>query len=1383
MWATLVLATFLLHLPSHIAGRGLVFRIGATVGRDGPCAPLYNETVLGYQYFFSIMEQQPSIMVKDAVGEQYTLQLKLKLVSHDCTDGGAAAAMESLIHGTPPNPTTGDPGSPPVHLLLGGNGINALQDSMQANNASRLLLHCCTARDSVFELDLQHVYGLFTPASLYTGPILRTMALRGLKRIAIAYSVESPLFVQLCEGALPQLSALSGLRPGFGAAVAFNYSAAEAEVPGFWEDAGERVAQAGADVLIACDEMERTSRLVHRLHNIGHRLSAVWLASWGNVSDFLTYLDGYGEYAMTTVQWMPSLPYADPMFGSAAEYAAAFSKATGHEASYFGAAASASGYVFLSALQRAISLCDLSRVSDTNTTDSFMWDAGALSCYDASHPSHVMANTTGDAVLSYVLRTLNMETFFGPIGFNSYRQNIFHPAIVAQVISGELAAVLPLDVAERTLVMPIPEPEPPKKRWVSTPAGVALITLFCIFVTVLAVCLALAGFVYAGRRLPHWSITAAVEIKHSDIKVDIAPVLNMDGTFEPGEGVYRGTRVKLVVATELLPAAAPRSLRMPLTGHCSAVALEDRSARPSRCGDVVEGAALPALPSTQMSTQGNLEGQASVKNLLRNQSSELPTTSYGYPASYALATSAQPCSPTGRSAMRKRRQLSATVWRAMRLQHPRICPILGIVWNWPDLLEGGGVVPVIVRQWYEFDSLDRLLENETVPLPLMTKANIAQGVAEALAYLHAQEPPIVAGPIDASRVIIDKNFNPHYFTRVTSLDPAYTTVEPFGSPARGKSRSLAGPSKSSAMQPPVFGRVSGSQLPNMSRVSGSQLPALAKTSASQTAPQQLGSQPPQQQAPVPIPPVADRPSPAILPTLWPRTPLDEARIDKLLDGAGTNGALRVSPGSTTGPAGPYTRAGTGLGSGISTGPAVAITVQYLPSKEQDAYEFGILLCRMFSSALTADLSRRRLLSSGQVLGAVEGEVGSSAAVPLSLQQPFEEEQVANALVELMDMCPPLGELAEACMQRDCQLTFTDILRALEQCVMPALTESASVIHAGKRTLGGLLTPTRKPGLDPLSSIRPVAPGSRACASCDIDARCPTGKVLKLEVEGRSASCTKQDNLRSSGIPTLIRTTVMQDDLLYDIFPPKVARALQAGEAVQPERYDCVSIFFSDVVGYTDLCGQLQPGEVMDLVHRLYSSFDDLIRSLRLFKVETVGDAYLAVGNLRWPQPDSHARLMTQFAFAAIRAANSLPVHPERPELGCVHIRVGLHCGPVVGSVVGTLNRRYCLFGDAVNTAARMEHNSKADRVHCSAAFAALLQEQWPVGAQVTSRGVRPIKGKGPMETFWVEERYPEGDTSRAVRTEADLDASRLRNASVCSGSTAAAAPLDFLATC
>ncbi|KAF5843324.1 hypothetical protein DUNSADRAFT_17902 [Dunaliella salina] len=209
-----------------------------------------------------------------------------------------------------------------------------------------------------------------------------------------------------------------------------------------------------------------------------------------------------------------------------------------------------------------------------------------------------------------------------------------------------------------------------------------------------------------------------------------------------------------------------------------------------------------------------------------------------------------------------------------------------------------------------------------------------------------------------------------------------------------------------------------------------------------------------------------------------------------------------------------------------------------------------------------------------------------------------------------------------------------------------------------------------------------------------------------------------------------------DDLLYELFPNHVADALKAGCTPDPEPYPCVSIFFSDVCGYTNICSELSPQEVMDMLHRLYSRFDALAAQLRLFKVETVGDAWMGVANLKHPQPDCHARLMAQFAFGCVAAANQELICPARPELGHIHIRVGVHCGPVMGAVVGTLNRRFGLFGDTVNVASRMESTSVKDHVQVSAPFYKLLLEQWPEGAKLAvDQGVRTIKGKGAMRTY------------------------------------------------
>jgi len=208
-------------------------------------------------------------------------------------------------------------------------------------------------------------------------------------------------------------------------------------------------------------------------------------------------------------------------------------------------------------------------------------------------------------------------------------------------------------------------------------------------------------------------------------------------------------------------------------------------------------------------------------------------------------------------------------------------------------------------------------------------------------------------------------------------------------------------------------------------------------------------------------------------------------------------------------------------------------------------------------------------------------------------------------------------------------------------------------------------------------------------------------------------------------------------VLYDVFPPKIADSLREGKKVEPESRELVTIFFSDVVGFTEISSKLSPLKISDMLDRMYTRFDELSRRHDVFKVETIGDAYMAVTNLVKDQPDHTVRI-ANFAIDAIRAANETPIDIENLSLGCVEIRVGFHSGSVVANVVGRVNPRYCLFGDTVNTASRMESNSETNRIHCSEKSANLLYRQCPE-MPLVCRGVIPIKGKGQMQTFWVNE--------------------------------------------
>ena len=232
--------------------------------------------------------------------------------------------------------------------------------------------------------------------------------------------------------------------------------------------------------------------------------------------------------------------------------------------------------------------------------------------------------------------------------------------------------------------------------------------------------------------------------------------------------------------------------------------------------------------------------------------------------------------------------------------------------------------------------------------------------------------------------------------------------------------------------------------------------------------------------------------------------------------------------------------------------------------------------------------------------------------------------------------------------------------------------------------------------------------------------------------------------------------------LFDIFPRHIAEALQDGRKVEAEHKDCVTIFFSDIVGFTSMSARLDPRKVANLLDRLYHKFDELSSQHDLYKVETIGDAYMAVTNLVKDQPDDHCKRIAAFAIDALKAANETLIDEDDPSKGTVNIRVGFHSGSVVADVVGNRNPRYCLFGDsgmylsvrsfgmnllgthyfkfiAVNTASRMESNSQMNRINCSHHAAEILREQWPE-LPLRDRGEVTIKGKGKMQCFWVNEK-------------------------------------------
>ncbi|EGT33023.1 CBN-GCY-22 protein [Caenorhabditis brenneri] len=207
-----------------------------------------------------------------------------------------------------------------------------------------------------------------------------------------------------------------------------------------------------------------------------------------------------------------------------------------------------------------------------------------------------------------------------------------------------------------------------------------------------------------------------------------------------------------------------------------------------------------------------------------------------------------------------------------------------------------------------------------------------------------------------------------------------------------------------------------------------------------------------------------------------------------------------------------------------------------------------------------------------------------------------------------------------------------------------------------------------------------------------------------------------------------------DVLLYRMLPKQVAEKLKLGQSVEPETFDCVTIFFSDVVSFTTLASRCTPLQVVNLLNDLYTTFDAIIEQHDVYKVETIGDGYLCVSGLPHRNGNEHAKEISSMSFALLKAIKTFRV-PHLPKER-INIRVGLHTGPVVTGVVGMTMPRYCLFGDSVNTASRMESNGKPGRVHISTECMKFLTEVIG-GYQTEPRGEVIVKGKGAVQTYWL----------------------------------------------
>ncbi|XP_062252054.1 atrial natriuretic peptide receptor 2-like [Platichthys flesus] len=215
---------------------------------------------------------------------------------------------------------------------------------------------------------------------------------------------------------------------------------------------------------------------------------------------------------------------------------------------------------------------------------------------------------------------------------------------------------------------------------------------------------------------------------------------------------------------------------------------------------------------------------------------------------------------------------------------------------------------------------------------------------------------------------------------------------------------------------------------------------------------------------------------------------------------------------------------------------------------------------------------------------------------------------------------------------------------------------------------------------------------------------------------------------------LLQEKQRTDQLLYSMLPKPVADDLRQGRTAEAQTFSNATVYFSDIVGFTQLSGSSTPYQVVDFLNQLYTTFDDIIDNYDVYKVETIGDAYMVVSGVPQENGINHAGEIASMALDLVSVCHNFKI-PHKPDTQ-LKIRAGIHSGPVVAGVVGTKMPRYCLFGDTVNTASRMESTSEALKIQVSGATADLLHTLR--GYVLTCRGTLDVKGKGEMTTWWLE---------------------------------------------
>ncbi|XP_032517794.1 uncharacterized protein LOC116770432 [Danaus plexippus] len=312
---------------------------------------------------------------------------------------------------------------------------------------------------------------------------------------------------------------------------------------------------------------------------------------------------------------------------------------------------------------------------------------------------------------------------------------------------------------------------------------------------------------------------------------------------------------------------------------------------------------------------------------------------------------------------------------------------------------------------------------------------------------------------------------------------------------------------------------------------------------------------------------------------------------------------------------------------------------------------------------------------------------------------------------IVDNKPHAGSVGEAIEYFDQTATLLGKLRAvqkqLREYIREGVNESLREARRSEAICGGILV------LVCVVSPIIIALVRNAVNTIQIYARNLSEKARELEYEKE-----------------------LSDSLLYQMLPASVAKQLKQTQQVPAEFFASVTVYFSDIVGFTAIAAVSTPYQVISFLNSVYKLFDERIECYDVYKIETIGDSYMVASGLPVRNGNKHATEIASMALELLEATSICRL-PHRPDQALC-MRSGIHTGPCVAGIVGSKMPRYCLFGDTINTASRMESTGEPMKIQISEDVKLALDK---TGLFITTpRGVVDVKGKGEMTTYWLNGR-------------------------------------------